>query len=229
MSHARRRTTSDPAANRSPKETVDPVGRLAKAPMSKEMLAAGLAAAAAAISASPAARKKIKEAGLGAADVASQATSNVASSATTLGSIIAEAVADAAQRVMSGKWSLEPSSPDKRIKGNRAFPRSVDASMMKPTSNKSKSSPTKPRIYRETISENIGVNAVEADLASKVKAMVEHSGAPANFDASKWVHDWVRQEVPALDGKRPLDLLGTREGSQLVLITLARMQSGAYA
>ena len=92
------------AVAKSGNSTVD---KLAKAAMSKEMLAAGLAAAAAAISASPAARRKIRDAGLDAADTASQAASNVMSSATKLGSIIAEAVADAAQRVMSGKWASE--------------------------------------------------------------------------------------------------------------------------
>ena len=50
----------------------DTVDKLAKAAMSKEMLAAGLAAAAAAISASPNARRAIRDAGLDAADTASQ-------------------------------------------------------------------------------------------------------------------------------------------------------------
>ena len=82
----------------------DTLDKLAKAAMSREMLAAGLAAAAAAISASPAARRKIRDAGLDAADTAQAAASTMVSSASKLGSLIAEAVADAAQRVMSGKW-----------------------------------------------------------------------------------------------------------------------------
>ena len=57
------------------KSTVD---KLAKAAMSKEMLAAGLTAAAAAIAASPKARKAIREAGLDAADTASNAASSMA-------------------------------------------------------------------------------------------------------------------------------------------------------
>src|SRR5579872_3562853 len=85
----------------------DTVDKLAKAAMSKEMLAAGLAAAAAAISASPKARRAIRDAGLDAADTATQAASNMMASATKLGSLIAEAVAEAAQRVMSGKWSAD--------------------------------------------------------------------------------------------------------------------------
>jgi hypothetical protein len=81
----------------------DTVDKIAKAAMSKEMLAAGLSSAAAAISASPKARRAIRDAGLDAADTAT----NMMASATKLGSLIAEAVADAAQRVMSGKWTAE--------------------------------------------------------------------------------------------------------------------------
>ena len=94
------------------------VDKIAKAAMSKEMLAAGLAAAAAAISASPAARKKIRDAGMDAADSASQAANSVMSSATKLGSLIAEAVADAAQKVMSGKWTDE-ARPDQQTRKQR--------------------------------------------------------------------------------------------------------------
>ena len=83
----------------------DTLDKLAKAAMSREMLAAGLAAAAAAISASPAARRKIRDAGLDAADTAQAAAASMVTNASKLGSLIAEAVADAAQRVLSGKWT----------------------------------------------------------------------------------------------------------------------------
>ena len=101
-----------PNTSGSKNETVD---KLAKAAMSKEMLAAGLAAAAAAISASPKARRAIRDAGLDAADTASSAASSMMASATKLGSLIAEAVADAAQRVLTGKWASDEaaSSPSK--------------------------------------------------------------------------------------------------------------------
>jgi hypothetical protein len=81
--------------------------KIAKAAMSREMLAAGLTAAAAAIAASPKARKAIRDAGLDAADSASQAATQMMTNASKLGSLIAEAVADAAQRVLSGKWADE--------------------------------------------------------------------------------------------------------------------------
>ena len=59
--------------------------KIAKAALSREMLAAGLTAAAAAIAASPKARKAIRDAGLDAADTAERAASNMAASATKLG------------------------------------------------------------------------------------------------------------------------------------------------
>src|SRR5690349_23590334 len=99
-------TTGKGSSSSKKNETLD---KLAKAAMSREMLAAGLAAAAAAISASPAARRKIRDAGLEAADTAQAAASTMVSSAGRLGSLIAEAVADAAQRVMSGKWTDDES------------------------------------------------------------------------------------------------------------------------
>ena len=62
----------------------DAFDKIAKAAMSREMLAAGLAAAAAAISASPAARRKIRDAGLDAADSAQAAASSDVSNASSL-------------------------------------------------------------------------------------------------------------------------------------------------
>ncbi|WP_265570345.1 hypothetical protein [Sphingomicrobium nitratireducens] len=78
--------------------------KLTKMALSREMLAAGLTAAAAMIAASPKARAKIKNAGVDAADQMSKATSAAVENATRLGAVIAEAVADAAQRAMSGDW-----------------------------------------------------------------------------------------------------------------------------
>ena len=103
------KSTSRKGSSSSKNDTLD---KIAKAAMSREMLAAGLAAAAAAISASPAARRKIRDAGLDAADTAQAAASTMVSSASKLGSLIAEAVADAAQRVLSGKWADEGASSD---------------------------------------------------------------------------------------------------------------------
>ena len=82
------------------------VDKLAKAAMSKEMLAGGSCRGCCCDQREPESaqgnsRRRTRCSGYG----ASQAASSDASSATKLGSLIAEAVAEAAQRVMSGKWS----------------------------------------------------------------------------------------------------------------------------
>jgi putative toxin-antitoxin system antitoxin component (TIGR02293 family) len=67
-----------------------------------------------------------------------------------------------------------------------------------------------------------------ARLIGQAKAMVEESGDPAGFDASRWIARWLGEPLPALGGARPLDLMDTMEGQGLVSETLARLQSGAY-
>lgn len=202
-------------------------GGLAKAAISKEVLAAGLAAAAAAISASPSSRRKIRDAGLDAADTASQAASKVVSTATELGTIIAEAVADAAKRVMATQGGVENDHSGRTAK--RSATRSTRRSARSGAVEKSVKQPGH-RVYEVTINDGFKVSSdLEASLVSEVEAMMSQSGGPANFDASKWVHDWVRQKVPALNGMRPIELLDTEQGRELVSTTLARMQSGAYA
>ena len=68
-----------------------------------------------------------------------------------------------------------------------------------------------------------------ARLIGQVQAIVEESGVADGFDAERWISRWLESSVPALGGRRPLDLLDTMEGQSLVSDTLARMQSGAYA
>ena len=68
-----------------------------------------------------------------------------------------------------------------------------------------------------------------AKLVGQLEAMVRESGDPDGFDAAAWMSEWLKQPVPALGGARPLDLLDTIEGQNLVSTVLAQMQSGAYA
>lgn len=67
-----------------------------------------------------------------------------------------------------------------------------------------------------------------AKLVGLVETMVQQSGEPRGFDAAKWLSRWIDQELPALGGRRPAELLDTAEGQELVADTLRRMQSGAY-
>ena len=68
-----------------------------------------------------------------------------------------------------------------------------------------------------------------AKLIGQVQVMVEEAGDSTGFDAEKWISAWLGEPVPALGGRRPIELLDTMEGQALVAQTLARIQSGAYA
>jgi putative toxin-antitoxin system antitoxin component (TIGR02293 family) len=68
-----------------------------------------------------------------------------------------------------------------------------------------------------------------ARLVGQVQAIVEESGNPQGFDAAAWTSRWLSEPVAALGGVRPLDLMDTMEGQNLVSNTLAQVQSGAYA
>ncbi len=70
-----------------------------------------------------------------------------------------------------------------------------------------------------------------AHLVGQVQSMVEESGRPdeAGFDAAHWTAAWLDRPLPALDGRRPAELMDTAEGQALVSNLLARAHSGAYA
>ena len=67
-----------------------------------------------------------------------------------------------------------------------------------------------------------------ATLIGQVETLVEEQGAPAGFDAAKWFRDWMRQPVPALGGRKPVELLDTKEGQQIVSGLLDAIRAGAY-
>lgn len=68
-----------------------------------------------------------------------------------------------------------------------------------------------------------------ASLIVKVQKMVEESGDPNDFDAPRWVADWLSKPLPALGGATPASYMDTFEGQKLVAELLAMSQSGAYA
>jgi putative toxin-antitoxin system antitoxin component (TIGR02293 family) len=67
-----------------------------------------------------------------------------------------------------------------------------------------------------------------ATLIGQVETLAEEQGAPAGFDAAKWFRDWMRQPVPALGGRKPVELLDTKEGQQIVSGLLDAIRAGAY-
>jgi putative toxin-antitoxin system antitoxin component (TIGR02293 family) len=68
-----------------------------------------------------------------------------------------------------------------------------------------------------------------AKLIGQLEAMVEESGDAAGFDAAAWMSRWLREPLPALGGRCPVELLDTMEGQALIADALAQIQSGAYA
>ena len=72
-------------------------------------------------------------------------------------------------------------------------------------------------------------SAAVGRLVVQVTRMVRQSGRIAGFDPLAWVEQWIEQPVPALGNRKPVELLDTAEGEQLVADVLARMQSCAYS
>jgi putative toxin-antitoxin system antitoxin component (TIGR02293 family) len=66
-------------------------------------------------------------------------------------------------------------------------------------------------------------------LIGMVQSMVEQSGNPMDFDAARWVAEWLTRPLPALAGATPASYMDTFEGQKLVTELLSMSQSGAYA
>jgi uncharacterized protein (DUF2384 family) len=58
--------------------------------------------------------------------------------------------------------------------------------------------------------------------------LVHESGGAADFDAERWVIEWLARPLPALGGRRPGEFMDTAEGCALVSDLLAQQQSSAY-
>lgn len=67
-------------------------------------------------------------------------------------------------------------------------------------------------------------------LLGMAQDMVENSKAPEakNFDAAKWLGQWIEQPLPAFGGRKPADLLDTPTGIEMVARLLGAIESGAY-
>jgi putative toxin-antitoxin system antitoxin component (TIGR02293 family) len=67
-----------------------------------------------------------------------------------------------------------------------------------------------------------------ARLVGQAQNLVQESGGMLDFNAARWVGDWLQQPLPALGGKCPGELMDTVDGRALVSDLLAQQQSGAY-
>ena len=68
-----------------------------------------------------------------------------------------------------------------------------------------------------------------ARLVGQAQSLVQESGGPSDFDAARWLAEWLDRPLPALGGRRPAEFMDTAEGRALVSDLLAQQQSGAYA
>lgn len=69
------------------------------------------------------------------------------------------------------------------------------------------------------------------DLINRVEEMLaaeKDNPEAKNFDAKKWVGEWIQQAQPALGGLAPIDIMDTPTGRESVMRLLGAMQSGAY-
>lgn len=67
-----------------------------------------------------------------------------------------------------------------------------------------------------------------AKLIGQVEVMIEESGEPEGFNAAAWFADWLDTPLPALAGRKPVQLMSTAEGRELLGRLLATAQSSAY-
>jgi putative toxin-antitoxin system antitoxin component (TIGR02293 family) len=65
-------------------------------------------------------------------------------------------------------------------------------------------------------------------LIGQVQAMVDPESAP-DFDAAKWLANWLAAPLPALGGATPASFMDTVEGQKYVGNLLEMVQGGAYA
>lgn len=65
-------------------------------------------------------------------------------------------------------------------------------------------------------------------LIGQVQAMIDTECAP-DFDAARWLANWLAAPLPALGGATPASFMDTVEGQKYVGNLLEMAQSGAYA
>ncbi len=67
-------------------------------------------------------------------------------------------------------------------------------------------------------------------LLGIAKEIVERSTAPEakDFDAARWLGQWIERPQPALGGAKPADFLDTPTGVEIVTRLLRSIESGSY-
>lgn len=65
-------------------------------------------------------------------------------------------------------------------------------------------------------------------LIGQVAFMVDDAGDPTDFDAARWVGEWLERPVPALGGATPSDYMDTTTGQRLVSNLLVQSLLGVF-
>lgn len=65
-------------------------------------------------------------------------------------------------------------------------------------------------------------------LIGQVAFMVVDTGDATDFDAARWVGEWIEQPLPALGGAKPSDYMDTTTGQRLVSNLLVQSQFGVF-
>jgi len=75
-----------------------------------------------------------------------------------------------------------------------------------------------------------GQSVVETmDLINKVEELLDPENPEVkDFDAAKWVGNWIRKPQPSLGGRQPDEIMDTPTGREQVLRLLGAIASGAY-
>lgn len=71
-----------------------------------------------------------------------------------------------------------------------------------------------------------------ARIVGELERILAESGDPElmqDFDVAVWAGSWLREPVPALGGRTPLDYMDNAYGQETVLQLIGQMQSGAFA
>ena len=67
-------------------------------------------------------------------------------------------------------------------------------------------------------------------LLRQARAMAKESTHPAaaSFDVEQWLREWIQKPQPALGGRKPEEMLGSRAGVESVRRVLGAISSGAF-
>ena len=78
--------------------------------------------------------------------------------------------------------------------------------------------------------EDLDVDAAFWKLLPQVEELVAQSThkEAAAFDSARWLKDWLEKPQPALGGRRPAEMLGTKEGVTAVRRVLGAIVSGSF-